>query len=82
MLDDLTDEDYFAHLKELFKSPGWQIYLAELTDLAHQLNNIQDVTSAEDLWKRRGTLDQIGRSLNYEDTIRRAEEDANDESPE
>ena len=79
-LDDLTDEDYFAHMKQMFNSPGWQIYKVELSDMAYHLNNIQDVTDEKDLWIRRGRLDQIGLALNFEDTIKRAEEEADEGS--
>lgn len=82
-LSELSEEDYFAHLKEMFKSPGWQIFIKEMDDLAYVTNNIQDVTSEKDLWIRRGTLDNIGRTLNYEDTILRAEREVEqDEGPE
>lgn len=78
--DSLTDEDYFAHLKEMFRTPGWEIFKQELSDMAYQLNNIQDVSDEKDLWIRRGRLDQIGLALNFEDTIERAEKEADESS--
>lgn len=80
-LADLTEEEYFAQLKLMFQTPGWQIFTAEVQDLAKTMNNIQDVSDEKDLWIRRGRLDQMGLILNYEETIRRVEEDKDDESP-
>ena len=79
---ELTEEEYFAQLKLMFNTPGWKIYCQEIADLAKALNNIQDVSDEKDLWIRRGRLDQMGLTLNYEETIRRVEEDNADEGSE
>ena len=74
----LTDEDYFGHMKLMFKSAGWEILMRELRDNAFSINNVQDIKDERDLDFRRGQLASIGQLLNFEETIRRAEEDAND----
>ena len=75
----LTDEDYFGEMKLLFATPGWEILCQELEDFAAQLNNVQDVKDQRDLDYKRGELAQIGRLLNFEEVILRAEEDSDPE---
>ena len=79
-LENMTEEEYLGELKMMFLTPGWSIFQSELEDMAALLNNIQDVSDEKDLWIRRGRLDQMGITLNYEDSIKRAEAEA-DESP-
>ena len=80
-LAELTEEQYLGELKMMFLTPGWTIFQAEVEDMVASVNNIQDVSDEKDLWIRRGRLDQMGITLNYEDSIKRAEAEA-DESPE
>ena len=79
-LEDLTDEMYFAEMKMLFQTKGWHIHMQELLAQAQQINDIQLTTDEKDLQFRKGQLAVIGTLLNFEDTIKRAEEDSNDES--
>ncbi len=79
-LAELTEEEYLGELKMMFRTKGWQIFQAEVEDMATVLNNIQDVSDEKDLWIKRGRLDQMGITLNYEASIERAEAEA-DESP-
>jgi hypothetical protein len=81
MSEEITQEEYFAEMKMMFRSRGWELFTKELWDNANNINNIQDIKDVDDLWRRRGQLDTIGTILNFEDTILRAEQEA-DESPE
>ena len=81
-LNDLTDEEYFGELKVMFQTRGWRIFTAELFDNAEFINDLQDVKCTNDLHYRKGKLDSIGTILNFEDTIKRAEEDGLDEGTE
>jgi hypothetical protein len=80
-LTNLTDEVYFAELKMMFNTNGWDIFLQELRDNADIIGDIQDCSTSDDLYYRKGQLSSIGRILNLQDTIKRAEEET-DESPE
>ena len=62
----VSEERYAEAMEELFASEGWLIYLSELYALSETFNDIQNVVSMEDLWRKRGKLDMIGFSLNYE----------------
>jgi hypothetical protein len=75
-LDSLTDEVYFAELKLMFLTPGWEIFLAELRDNSIEINNLQDVKSEQELYFKKGQLATIGLILNHESVIERAEEEA------
>ena len=74
--ENLTDEDYFGELKMMFATDGWEILCQELRDIAVSINDVQDVKDERDLDYKRGELAQIGRLLNFEDTILRAEADS------
>jgi hypothetical protein len=71
--EDVTDEVYFGELKLLFNTDGWKILMWELEDNARALNDIQDCKDLEDLRFRQGQLSAIGRLVNFEATIARAE---------
>jgi hypothetical protein len=77
-LNELTEEQYLSELKMMFLTPGWAIFQAEVADMASILNNIQDVSSEQDLWVKRGRLDQMGITLNYQSSIERAEKEADE----
>jgi len=77
-LDDLTDEDYFGHLKEMFKTTGWSIFIAELTEQSTAINSVEDTDTVDQLFFRKGQLAVIGNILNTELSIERAEADAED----
>ena len=78
ILDDLTDEDYFGHLKEMFKTTGWDIFIAELSEQSTAINSVEDTDTVDQLFFRKGQLAVIGNILNTELSIERAEEDAED----
>lgn len=73
--ENMTDEEYFACFKELFRTDGWQIMLIEMTETAHNLNDVQSCKDPDELKFRQGQLHQLGLMLNLQDTLRRAEEE-------
>jgi len=79
-LDDLSDEDYFAHLKEMFKTPGWDIFIQELTEQSTTINSVEDTDTVDQLFFRKGQLAVIGNILNTELSIARAEADADEDT--
>jgi len=78
-LDKLSDEDYFGHMKMMFRTQGWTILLAELKEQADMISDIQDMTTLEALHYAKGQLNTIGGILNFEDVIRRSEESQEEE---
>lgn len=79
MTIDINDEDYFAEMKTLFQTKGWDYFITDLMDNVEIMNNLQDVTDEKDLFIKQGKLAAIGLIVNFPDTIRRAEEDLADE---
>jgi competence protein ComGF len=74
------NEEYFAAMKQMFQSDGWQYFIDDLRENVHLINDLQMVTDEKDLFHKKGKLDTIGLILNFPETIKRAEEDL-DESP-
>jgi hypothetical protein len=79
-LSDLTDEQYFAELKTMFKTPGWQIFMAELQDNAININSVEHTTDGDNLFFRKGQLAVMGNLLNMEATMLRAEQEQADDA--
>ena len=79
-LDNMTNEDYFASMKMMFRTEGWQILLVELDQQADLIGDIQDIKTIEGLHFNKGQLNAIGRLLNFEETLRRAEEESEETS--
>ena len=77
-LDDITDEEYFAHMKTMCNSEGWRILMLELTDQASIIEDIQDINTIESLHFCKGQLNAIGRLLHFQDTLIRAEKAEDD----
>ena len=73
---ELTDEEYYAELKMMFQQKGWRIFLAELMDNAKQINSVEDTSSIDELFYRKGQMAVLGNILNTESTIAQAEEEA------
>jgi hypothetical protein len=85
MLEDMvevTDEIYFAEMKTMFRTRGWEIFLAELSEQALLIGDIQDISTLEKLHFAKGQLSAIGGMLSLEETIKRSELEGEDnESP-
>ena len=75
-LKDISDEEYFGALKMMFMTDGWKIFLQECMDNATSTNSVEDTTSRDDLWYRKGQLAVLGNILNTERSIEIAEEEA------
>ena len=75
-LEHISDEEYFGELKLLFKTTGWELILAELLANADIIGDLQTVTTEKDLYFRQGQLASIGTLMNFEESIKRAEEEA------
>jgi hypothetical protein len=74
-VEDVTDEIYFGEMKTMFKTDGWKLLMLELEEAGELYGNIQDINSFDQLNFNKGQLAQIARLLNFEDTIKRAEEE-------
>ena len=82
-LSTIKDEDYYAYLKEMFNTQGWQVMLAEMEANVALIDDLQNVSNEKDLYFKQGQLASIGVMLNFQATIKRAEEEeALDESTE
>lgn len=71
----MTDEEYFDHLRSMFASEGWKLFIQETFDSAQQLDSIENVKSLEGLWYSKGQVAALANILNLEDMMRRAEEE-------
>jgi hypothetical protein len=76
MSDEITDEVYYASMKELFKSPGWAILLDQLVADSTMLNSVEDTSSVDDLWYRKGQLAVISNLINLQATLLQTELEA------
>jgi hypothetical protein len=74
-LENLTDEAYFAHMKMMFHTDGWSILMQEMTDQAELINDTQDINTIENLHFIKGQLNAIGKLLNFQITLKRAEDE-------
>ena len=74
-LHDMSDEVYFGHLKTMFRSPGWEIFMLECADNATSVNSVESTQDGDDLFYRKGQLAILGNILNTENTILNAESD-------
>ena len=62
----------------MFKTTGWDIFIAELSEQSTAINSVEDTDTVDQLFFRKGQLAVIGNILNTELSIERAEEDAED----
>ena len=75
-LERLTNEQYFAALKDMFLTDGWQIFQAEMKANAMNINSVEQTETEHDLFFRKGQLAVLGNLLNMESTIVLAEQEA------
>jgi hypothetical protein len=73
-LEDITDEDYYAAMKIMFHGDGWQLMMLELGDQVALIEDIQTIKSNEELKFKQGQLATIGYLMNFEATLKAAEE--------
>lgn len=73
MADYLKDPALEKQYQELFKttgSPGWDIIVAEMKELAEPLGNIRTVRDLDDLRYRQGMLNVLDRLTTYKEVVR------------
>jgi hypothetical protein len=75
-LEDVTDEEYYAEMKLMFRTDGWKLMLAELEDQAALIADIQTIKTDREHCFKQGQLATIGYLMNFERTLKTAEEDA------
>lgn len=73
-LDRVTDEEFKETLEELTNTPGWEMFAAELHNLADSLSDVQTIKDGDDLCYRKGCLAMIGFILNYPTIINEYED--------
>jgi hypothetical protein len=79
--EDVTDEEYYAALKMMFKTDGWSLIIAELEDQVTHIENLQTIKNDRELCFKQGQLSTIGFLMNFEESIKTAElEAAEDEA--
>jgi len=71
----MTDEEYFDHLRTMFNSQGWLLFVEETQRSVEQLDSIEACKSLEDLWYRKGQIAALANILNLESMMKRAEEE-------
>ena len=64
----------------MFKTPGWDIFIQELTEQSTTINSVEDTDTVDQLFFRKGQLAVIGNILNTELSIARAEADADEDT--
>jgi hypothetical protein len=79
-IDSITDEEYFAAMKMMFQTDGWQIMMQELKQQSELIGDIQDIKSIESLHFNKGQLNAIGKILNFQDILARAEKETDEGS--
>jgi len=72
-IDNLTDEDYFAYMKEMFRTKGWSILMLELEDQTELIGDVRDILTNDNLHFRKGQISTIDKMLSFEETLLRAE---------
>lgn len=72
MAEYLKDKELEQHYQEVFKttgSPGWELIVKEMKELAEPLGNIRTVRDIDDLRYRQGMLNILDRLVSYRDVV-------------
>ncbi len=75
-MNTITDEEYFGEMKLMFQSKGWKMLVQDLLENAKSLNDVQTTKDSEELFTRKGQLGILAQLINLEETLARAEKDA------
>ncbi len=75
-MDTITDEEYFGEMKLMFQSKGWKMLVQDLLENAKSINDVQTTKDSEELFTRKGQLGILAQLINLEETLARAEKDA------
>lgn len=68
-------EQYYFHLKAMFRTEGWKLFLEDLKHSAQAVDSIENTKTLEELYLRKGQLSVIANCLNLEEQIYSAEEE-------
>lgn len=68
-------EQYFDSMKELWGYDAFQTLLDELTTQVDSINSVENATSSNDLWFRKGQINVIRAMQNLRDNIEILETD-------
>jgi hypothetical protein len=79
---DTQTETYFRHLKDMFNSEGWKIFLDDIRQGVANVNSVEMAKDEQDLYFRKGQLAVMANILNIEAQVEAAEAQANEEDAE
>ena len=79
---DTQTETYFRHLKDMFNSEGWKIFLDDIRQGVANVNSVEMAKDEQDLYFRKGQLAVMSNILNIEAQVEAAEAEANEEDAE
>mgnify|MGYP001121539634 FL=1 len=79
---DTQTETYFRHLKDMFNSEGWKIFLDDIRQGVANVNSVEMAKDEQDLYFRKGQLAVMANILNIEAQVEAAEAEANEDDAE
>ncbi len=71
-------EKYFNTYFDLFSSEGWKQYIQDVRDNRELMSDALTIKDGNDLFYRKGVLETLDRTLNFELAIEAAHEEAKD----
>ena len=77
---EMTDQEYFDAMDDLFASDGWKLLISELEENAYNINSVEAAKDVNDLFFRKGQLNSLSFILNLESTIDHSKKEASNES--
>lgn len=79
-MTEMTDQEYFDAMDDLFASDGWKLLIGELEENAYNINSVEAAKDVNDLFFRKGQLNSLSFILNLESTIDHSKKEASNES--
>ena len=76
---DTQTETYFRHLKDMFNSEGWKIFIDDIKQGALNVNSVELTKDEQDLFFRKGQLAVMANILNIETQVAAAQQEAEQE---
>lgn len=55
----MTKDEEFEAILDVFTSDGWKFILEDTINRKKAIDNVYDVQTVEELWKRKGELDTL-----------------------
>jgi hypothetical protein len=80
VVTEMTDQEYFDAMDDLFASDGWKLLIGELEENAYNINSVEAAKDVNDLFFRKGQLNSLSFILNLESTIDHSKKEASNES--